>query len=354
MVVSTPRYLGAMRWYGRPQGICDLHQVEPRLASWDAAGHPDQVRLQAYLDDTEALLAHSRVEGPWALRLDVGLPTARDLLDGADLDNYAFPLASRINDHDLVSVWCTKQHIDQSFVRIEEASEQHQPATSVLVARTTASASTVAYKEQIQAAIARATEVPAGPVSLQLSFVVGPRRNWLNLWKPTIDSLDPLLGRTHPDRAWHPRDGRIIELGMHVCVDPAAGNEIAIGIAAAQTLFEESEASSVLRAAAVANGWQVLIENDAHPRDIYHLPDRSTRIEVFWGGAGVLMASAFGDRVLRSSIWRPDDPETKTERALSALISRTAEFPPAPEYDGPLTARIRRRIQGDVEEGAPE
>ena len=340
-----------MRWYRRPQRTERVHQVEPRLASWDAADHPDQLRLKAYLNETEALLAHSRVEGPWALRFDVGLPTARDLLDGADLDNYAFPLASRINDADLVSVWCTKQHIDQSFVRIEEASEQRQPATSVLVVRTTASASTVAYKEQIHAAVVRAAELPAGPVSLELSFVVGPRRNWLNLWKPTIDSLDPLLGRTQPDRAWHPRDGRIVELGMHVSVDPAAGNGVTVGIAAAQTLFEESEASSVLRAAAVANGWQVLIENGECPLDTYQLPDRSTRIEVLWGGAGVLMASAFGDDVLRSSIWRPEDPETKTERVLSALTSRTAEFPPAPEYDEPLIDRIRRRIQ---DERSPE
>ena len=66
----------------------------------------------------------------------------------------------------------------------------------MLVARTTASASTPAYKEQILAAVAGAAELPAGPVGIELAFVVGPGRNWLNLWKPTIDSLDPLLGRT--------------------------------------------------------------------------------------------------------------------------------------------------------------
>ncbi len=46
-------------------------------ASWDAAGHPEQVRLQAYLDDTEALLAHSRVEGTVSFNLATGLPTGR-------------------------------------------------------------------------------------------------------------------------------------------------------------------------------------------------------------------------------------------------------------------------------------
>lgn len=41
--------------------------------------------FREYLDDTEALLAASRIEGLWALRLDVGLPIGRDLLNMADL-----------------------------------------------------------------------------------------------------------------------------------------------------------------------------------------------------------------------------------------------------------------------------
>src|SRR4051794_8983373 len=40
-----------------------------------------------------------------------------------NLDNYAYPLAYRIKDPGLVSVWCTKQHSEQSFVRIEAARE---------------------------------------------------------------------------------------------------------------------------------------------------------------------------------------------------------------------------------------
>lgn len=134
----------------------------------------------------------------------------------------------------MVSVWCTKRHSDTSFVRIEPAREVPLPPADVVVARTTASASTVAYKEQIYAAVAGAAELPAGPVRLQLAFVVGPCRNWLNLWKQTIDSLDPPLGRTSLDRAWHPRDGRITELGVYLAVDPGARNEIVVGIAAAE------------------------------------------------------------------------------------------------------------------------
>jgi hypothetical protein len=150
----------------------------------------------------------------------------------ADLDNYAYPLACRLKDPGLVSVWCTKRHSEQSFVRIEPARDVHTPPTDVLVAITTASTSTLAYKEQINAAVHGAAELPAGPVRLKLAFVVSPCRNWLNLWKQTIDSLDPLLGRTYADRAWNPLDGRITELGMHVTFDPAVRNDVVVGIAA--------------------------------------------------------------------------------------------------------------------------
>lgn len=221
-----------MRWFARPEGDKLKLRVAPRLASWEKADHPDQVRLQAYLDDTRSLLAAARVDGPWALRLDVGLPAGRDLLDMADLDNYAYPLAYHLRDPGLVSVWCTKQHSEQSFVRIESAREVPAPLTEALAVKTTASTQTPAYKEQVRAAVAGAAELPAGPVRLELAFVVGPSRNWLGLWKQTIDSLDPLLGRTYPDTAWHPLDGRITELGMHLTIDPAVRYEVVVGIVA--------------------------------------------------------------------------------------------------------------------------
>ena len=133
-----------------------------------------------------------------------------------------------------MSVWCTKQHSERSFVRIEAAREMPWQSRDVLVARTTASASTLAYKEQIHAAVVGAEGLPAGPVRLELAFVVGPaRKNWLNLWKQTIDSLDSLLGRTYPDHAWHQLDGRITELGMHLTVDQALRHDVVVGIAAA-------------------------------------------------------------------------------------------------------------------------
>ncbi|WP_200902695.1 hypothetical protein [Mycobacterium sp. EPa45] len=188
----------------------------------------------------------------------------------SDLDNFAYPLAYHLRDPGLVSVWCTKQYSERSFVRIEAAHEAASPSTEVLVARTTGSTSTVAYKEQIRAAVATAEELPPGPVRLELSFVVGPRRNWVNLWKQTIDSLEPILGRTNPSRAWHPRDGRITELGMHVSVDPAAGNEIVVGIAATPTALPTAAAAGV---ALTTPDRKVVFRGEGICLASYELPD---------------------------------------------------------------------------------
>lgn len=223
----------AARWYARPEGDGLTLRKSPRLASWDKSTDPDQIRLREYLEDTAKLLAPTMVaSGPWALLIEVGLPTGRDLVDMADLDNYAFPLASRLRTADLVSVWCSKRHANRSRVLVAPAHETAGPSGTYTV-RTTASAQATAYREQVRSAVVGAAEISAGAVQLQLAFAVGPQRNWLTLWKPTIDALDPLLGRTRQDRDWHPRDGRITDLSLHVTVDPSLGHDVLVSIAAA-------------------------------------------------------------------------------------------------------------------------
>lgn len=172
-----------------------------------------------------------------ALGLDVGLPPGRDLLDMADLDKYAYPLATRMGNERLVSVWSAKRHADASCVHVAPAHETVPPDAAHTV-RSTASAQRTAYKEQIRSVLAGAPPIPPGPVQLQIALVVGARRNWINLWKPTIDALDPLLGRTLPDRDWRPNDGRITELALHVRVDPALQHDVVANTIAAPARTE--------------------------------------------------------------------------------------------------------------------
>lgn len=231
-----------MRWYARPESAGARLNVAPQLDSWDGAGSQSQVRLHTFLDEAQAATATATISGPWALRLDVGLSPHLDLLDKRDLDNYAKPLASRLTDAGLVSVWCTKRSGGHSSVRIDAAREVPAPSTSVLHAATTASWDGPGAKEQIRSALAGVPELPGGPVRLELAFTVGPSRNWLNLWKPTIDSLGALLGNEQPSRQWNPRDGRITELGMHLDIDLSLRYEVLIGIAARPAVPAAAEA----------------------------------------------------------------------------------------------------------------
>lgn len=225
-------------WYARPAGA-GVRLVQPlQLASWDREDAPAQQRLRASRTELIAVGAPmlARFSGPIALRLDVGLPPESNLLTARDLDNYLLPVSSAIltaTGRPLASAWATKRHAERSEMCIEPpvaADEPRWPVRAGVTVRV--SAESVAYKETIEAAVADLHVLPPGPVSLQVSFTVGPGRNWLNLWKPTIDALDPLLGREIPDRRWRPADGRISELGLHCQLNPAAGWEVTIAIAA--------------------------------------------------------------------------------------------------------------------------
>lgn len=214
-------------------------QVAPRLASWMGAGHRDQHDLEQFLAHAERAIEPQIAElaDPLALRLDVGLPSAVSLLDHRDLDNYVFPLAVRLTKHTgrhFASVWGSKRHSETSLIGVERANPRHdygQPDRSLQV-RTSASSSKTAYKQQIHDQLEGVEVLPAGPVALELSFIVGPRRSWPNLWKPTIDALGRLIGSPTSGRPWHPHDGRIVELGLHSGVDPSIGNDVVIAITA--------------------------------------------------------------------------------------------------------------------------
>jgi hypothetical protein len=212
--------------------------VPPRLASWNKTGDPDQVRLSEYLAVADALL-RSRYDlaGPMALRLDVGLPRNARLLDQRDLDNYLLPLAAQVRRSipgELACVWGTKQHSATSLVRLEPAvpAVTGPPSGWCHALRTDAPGASPRFKEQIRDQVSQAESLPPGPVRMQLSFVVGPTRSWLNLWKPVIDGLGKILGHAAGPDSWSPLDGRIVDLGLHCRVEPAIGNEVLIAIAA--------------------------------------------------------------------------------------------------------------------------
>ncbi len=228
---SEPGGMGN-QWYAQPATAAVELSRRPRLASWDAVGHPAQEALRDFLDHAELDLRHQlrAATPPWALEMELGLPSTVPLLDHHDLDNYLYPLAQRLGGHRLVSARAAKRHGPRSTARIDTARPvtppDHYPVHHL---RTTASAGTVAYKQQIhdQLVGSGATDRPPGTaLSAVICFTHGPGRNWLNLWKPTLDAFGPLLGEC--TRPWNPRDGTIVELTLNSTIDPALGWDIEI------------------------------------------------------------------------------------------------------------------------------
>jgi hypothetical protein len=216
--------------YELPAGDPIELRVAPLKTSWDRKDAPSQVALRAYLDDVERLAAARLAEtpGPLALRLDVGLPQDVDPLFEHDLDNFLHPVITRLGGRRFVSAWATKAPGERSLLRIEPAvAASPERGWQCWAGRTTVSTARERdWKAQIKVAVAGASELPPGPVGLQVSLTVGRQRTWPNLWKGVIDALDPILGRAFDDDEYDPRDGRIVRLGLHVRVHDAVGWDV--------------------------------------------------------------------------------------------------------------------------------
>jgi|tagenome__1003787_1003787.scaffolds.fasta_scaffold20986645_4 hypothetical protein len=201
-------------------------ELPPRLESWERSDHPDQVRLRAFVAHVRGLIEPiaDDIAAPLALRLDVGLPESADPLWARDLDNYLFPIARGLPPQ-YVSIWGTKSRGQDSFVTVGPARPVVEPEWhSHRVPRALGSERN--WKQAVSDAVAHAEAIVPGPVAMQVSFAVGAGRSWTSLWKRTIDGLDALLGRTHPDRQWNPQDGRIVRLGLHVQTDQTLGHDV--------------------------------------------------------------------------------------------------------------------------------
>jgi hypothetical protein len=149
-----------------------------------------------------------------------------DALWQRDLDNYLFPIA-RVLPPRFVSLWATKGLAENSTVRVE-------PARPLLVAPDgwqrfslgPCARGEAALKRAARAAVSDASELPPGPVGLQIALCVGSADRWAQTWKPIIDGLEALLGSARREPCWNPQDGRIVRLGIHRTDSAGLGNNL--------------------------------------------------------------------------------------------------------------------------------
>lgn len=190
-----------------------------------------QAALSGYLDEVRPQLPEMDPDLHYAIRLDVGLPESSALVAVRDLDNWLYPLARRLDSGHIASAWATKRFAGRSRIWLEPVCRIPTPPGRGYRLSLNSSYLTPAFRETIASQLVKqgaAVVAPGEPLAVQISFVVGPRRNWLNLWRPTIDALGALLGEG--PKPWAPQDGRITSLGLHREVTMALWNEVLIQV----------------------------------------------------------------------------------------------------------------------------
>ncbi len=227
-------------FFQRPEGTAITLRTAPRLSNWNRSGDSGGARLSRAMSYSQAQIdpALASSGGPVALRFDVGLPRTTRLLEERDLDNYLLPLTADLaarSAQPIVSVWGCKRYADTTTLRVETA----KPRTGLDDAQTftvTAAGSRDEFKadfrRQIRDHLVGQEQLPDGPVVLEIGYLIGPARNWLDLWWSTMDALGPLLGQSPAQPEFHSRDGRIADLGLHCSVEDDLGDDVVIALQA--------------------------------------------------------------------------------------------------------------------------
>jgi hypothetical protein len=225
--------------FNRPDGRPVVLRRQPVLARVDAgadAGEPPpQPELGAYLDGLVADLEWTPRSGDHlVLELDIGLPSfVPPLARGHDLDDYLFPIVSRLGTIRFDAVFAVKRPGIRSTIRVGRAVAADRPPPAPLVSvRTTADATSIDWKEQVHEACHRVTPVPApaGGVAVELRFTLSRRRNWAAVWQPALDSLGPILGVPDPTRPYRADSSRVTALAMHRRLDDTLGHRVLVEV----------------------------------------------------------------------------------------------------------------------------
>ncbi len=214
-----------MHIFGAPASPAIQLVHRPQVLSWDAAGSWPQERLRPYGDEIAATFAGVDGDG-LSFRLSCGLGPTTNLEAAGDLDNLLVPVVDALGRSRFIAAWGAKDAGTASTLAVGPALDldpAHLAGWDHAAVRTTASAGGEAWKQQIAEQLAGCAPVPSTEaVAMVIAFDVGPGRAWHNLWKPAIDAAGQILGVPGP-RRWHPRDGRIVELGLSVAANPSLG-----------------------------------------------------------------------------------------------------------------------------------
>lgn len=207
---------------GQPVHV--MNGLEPRLASWDHREHPNQLRMNAYLEPVfEKLAPRLAGCGEWAINLIVDVGQEKHLHRGHDVENYITPLVKKLGPQHFVYAAVSKRVGGGSRISIGRAMRcSAEPPWRGWSGRVLSGLNSREGKLSIRGSLCNIVDapLPSGPVTVHLAWRLSAARNWAELWKPTGDTMGPVLGEPKfPEKEFNPQDDRITELTLHRIVD---------------------------------------------------------------------------------------------------------------------------------------
>ncbi len=193
--------------------------------------------MRAYLLGLRELLLMDDIPEGEQLYLDlvVDVLDPSRLLRHHDLENYLTPIVSHLGWRRFVMVRAIKRvggGSEVSIGRAEPAVESLADSWVQAVVDAGSGSTQKAWKERIRLALTRVhTQLPPGPVEVDLTWRCSPTRNWVMLWKPTGDAMGPVLGEPDVRNPYNVSDDRIVALTLHRQIDDSIGHGIHVGLA---------------------------------------------------------------------------------------------------------------------------
>jgi hypothetical protein len=211
---------------------------EPKLASWNANSDPEQRALQRYLDDIKQRLEPLPLSSRLYLHMEIDVRQPEKLLHHHDLDNYLYPVVQRLGASHFTLVSAIKRAGGGSYLQIGQAkpinaspekegwtSFQHDTRGVSIVNKEWKGAIRDSLQDAVKAH--QIDPLKPGAVELQLVWKCSSERNWISLWKPTIDAMGPVLGEKRP---FNPNDDSIVSLMLHLNTNNSIGWSVQIGM----------------------------------------------------------------------------------------------------------------------------
>lgn len=210
----------------------------PRLASWNANDHPDQIRLKAYLDDLRKRIGDIPKQENLYIALRVDVQDERKLIRHHDVENYLTPLfGSKWFDHRQFPLVIGAKHVGNGStltigtMQLQDANTLEQ-SWHHLSMNVGSSPTSQAWKQRLNEFAEQANPgiIPADQhIEFHMAYRCSSRRNWVSLWKPTGDALSPILGYSGKNK-YNPHDDRITSIHFHRFYDESVGNDVYVGL----------------------------------------------------------------------------------------------------------------------------